>query len=76
MVAAKAVCFLEALQPSFVEYQRQVIANAQVLAQGMMDEGFRVVSGGTDTHVMLVDCFSRAFAAKRLKKLSISPRSR
>src|ERR1700733_2616523 len=58
VIAAKAVCFLEALQPSFIDYQRQVIANAQVLAKGMMDEGFRVVSGGTDTHVMLVDCFS------------------
>ncbi len=46
VVVAKAVCFLEALQPSFIDYQRQVIANAQVLAKGMLDEGFRVVSGG------------------------------
>jgi glycine hydroxymethyltransferase len=68
VVAAKAVCFLEALQPSFVEYQRQVIANAQVLAQGMMDEGFRVVSGGTDTHVMLVDCFSKGVRGKEAEK--------
>src|SRR5205807_2517548 len=45
VVAAKAVCFLEALQPEFVEYQRQVIANAQALASGMQEEGFRVVSG-------------------------------
>ncbi len=45
VIAAKAVCFLEALQPEFVDYQKQVMANAQALAQGMMDEGFRVVSG-------------------------------
>jgi glycine hydroxymethyltransferase len=68
VVAAKAVCFLEALQPSFVEYQKQVIANAQVLAQGMIDEGFRVVSGGTDTHVMLVDCFSKGVRGKEAEK--------
>ncbi|HVW87025.1 MAG TPA: serine hydroxymethyltransferase [Bryobacteraceae bacterium] len=59
VIAAKAVCFLEALQPSFVEYQRQVIANAQTLAAGMQEEGFRVVSGGTDTHLLLVDVFSK-----------------
>jgi glycine hydroxymethyltransferase len=68
IVAAKAVCFLEALQPSFVEYQRQVILNAQILAQGMIDEGFRVVSGGTDTHVMLVDCFSKGVRGKDAEK--------
>jgi glycine hydroxymethyltransferase len=68
VIAAKAVCFLEALQPSFVDYQRQVIANAQVLAKGMMDEGFRVVSGGTDTHVMLVDCFSKGVRGKEAEK--------
>jgi glycine hydroxymethyltransferase len=68
VVAAKAVCFLEALQPSFIDYQRQVIANAQVLAKGMMDEGFRVVSGGTDTHVMLVDCFSKGVRGKEAEK--------
>jgi glycine hydroxymethyltransferase len=68
VIAAKAVCFLEALQPSFIDYQRQVIANAQVLAQGMMDEGFRVVSGGTDTHVMLVDCFSKGVRGKEAEK--------
>ena len=68
VIAAKAVCFLEALQPGFVEYQRQVIANAQVLAQGVMDEGFRVVSGGTDTHVMLVDCFSKGVRGKEAEK--------
>jgi glycine hydroxymethyltransferase len=59
VVAAKAVCFLEAMQPSFIEYQKQVIANAKALADSMMDAGYRVVSGGTDTHLMLVDVFSK-----------------
>jgi glycine hydroxymethyltransferase len=59
VIAAKAVCFLEALQPAFVDYQKQVIANARTLAEGMIEEGFRVVSGGTDTHLMLVDVFSK-----------------
>jgi glycine hydroxymethyltransferase len=64
VVAAKAVCFLEAMKPEFVEYQKQVIANARTLAAGMTDEGFRVVSGGTDTHVMLVDVFSKGVRGK------------
>ena len=64
VMAAKAVCFLEALQPEFIEYQKQVIANARTLAQGMTDEGFRVVSGGTDTHLLLVDVFSKGIRGK------------
>jgi len=64
VIAAKAVCFLEALQPEFVTYQRQVIANAQTLAAGMEREGFRVVSGGTDTHLLLVDVFSKGVRGK------------
>src|ERR1700751_1900558 len=64
VIAAKAVCFLEALQPSFVDYQKQVIANAQTLAAGMQAEGFRVVSGGTDTHLLLVDVFSKGLKGK------------
>ncbi len=64
IIAAKAVCFLEALQPEFVDYQKQVIANAQMLAQTLMDEGFRVVSGGTDTHLLLVDVFSKGLRGK------------
>src|SRR5215468_10460417 len=51
VLAAKAVCFLEALQPEFVDYQKAVVANARALAQSLMDAGFRVVSGGTDTHL-------------------------
>jgi glycine hydroxymethyltransferase len=68
VIAAKAVCFLEAMAPEFIEYQKQVIANAKTLAQGMMDEGYRVVSGGTDTHVMLVDCFSKGVRGKEAEK--------
>ncbi|MDQ6708243.1 MAG: serine hydroxymethyltransferase [Acidobacteriota bacterium] len=64
VIAAKAVCFLEAMKPEFVTYQKQVVANAKALAQGMMDEGYRVVSGGTDTHVMLVDVFSKGVRGK------------
>jgi len=64
VIAAKAVCFLEATQPEFVAYQKQVVANARALAQGMIDEGYRVVSGGTDTHVMLVDVFSKGVRGK------------
>ncbi|HCC58311.1 MAG TPA: serine hydroxymethyltransferase, partial [Solibacterales bacterium] len=64
VIAAKAVSFLEALQPEFIEYQRRVIANAQALAAQMQAEGFRVVSGGTDTHLMLVDVFSQGVRGK------------
>ncbi len=55
VIAAKAVCFLEALQPAFREYQRQVVLNAKALAAGVAKHGFRIVSGGTDNHLMLVD---------------------
>jgi glycine hydroxymethyltransferase len=64
IIAAKAVCFLEAAKPEFAEYQKQVVANAKALAQTLMDQGFRVVSGGTDTHVMLVDVFSKGVRGK------------
>ena len=55
VIAAKAVCFGEALQPEFKAYQQQVIDNAQALAKGLLDRGFNLVSGGTDNHLMLVD---------------------
>ncbi|HEY1583453.1 MAG TPA: serine hydroxymethyltransferase, partial [Chthoniobacterales bacterium] len=55
VIAAKAVCFHEALQPAFKEYQRQVVLNAKALAAGVAKHGFRIVSGGTDNHLMLVD---------------------
>ncbi len=59
VMAAKAVAFREALDPSFKQYAQQVILNAQSLAETLIGEGFRVISGGTDTHVMLVDVFSK-----------------
>ncbi|HXS95223.1 MAG TPA: serine hydroxymethyltransferase [Candidatus Limnocylindrales bacterium] len=68
VVAAKAVCFLEAMQPEFVAYQKQVVANARALAQSLMDEGFRLVSGGTDTHLMLLDVFSKGLRGKEAEK--------
>ena len=68
VIAAKATCFLEALQPDFVEYQKQVIANAQTLAQTLMDAGFRIVSGGTDTHLLLLDVFSKGLRGKEAEK--------
>ena len=55
VIAAKAVCFHEALQPQFRDYQRQVVINAKALAAGMSKHGYRIVSGGTDNHLMLVD---------------------
>ncbi|MEO8660478.1 MAG: serine hydroxymethyltransferase [Bryobacteraceae bacterium] len=64
VVAAKAVCFLEALQPEFATYQTQVVANAKALAAGIAEAGFRVVSGGTDSHVMLVDVFAKGVRGK------------
>jgi len=68
VMAAKAVCLLEAMQPEFVEYQQQVVANARVLAESLMDAGFRVVSGGTDTHLMLVDVFSKGIRGKEAEQ--------
>jgi glycine hydroxymethyltransferase len=68
VVAAKAVCFLEAMQPEFIEYQKRVKANAAALAQSLMDAGFRVVSGGTDTHLMLVDVFSKGVRGKEAEQ--------
>jgi len=59
IMAAKAVAFREALQPDFKQYAAQIVANAKVLAQTLQEEGFRVISGGTDTHLMLVDVFAK-----------------
>jgi glycine hydroxymethyltransferase len=59
VIAAKAVSFLEALSPEFVQYQQQVVKNAKVLAEEMQKRGFRVVSGGTDNHLMLIDVKQR-----------------
>ena len=64
IIAAKAVCFREAALPSFAEYQRQIVANARRLAEAIAAEGFRLVSGGTDNHLMLVDVFSKGITGK------------
>jgi len=68
VVAAKAVCFLEAMRPEFVDYQKRVVANAQALAASLVDAGFRVVSGGTDTHLMLLDVFSKGVRGKEAEQ--------
>jgi len=68
IIAAKAVCFQEAMQPEFRDYARQILANAKVLAQTLADEGFRIISGGTDTHLMLVDVFSKGMLGSEAEK--------
>jgi glycine hydroxymethyltransferase len=68
IIAAKAVAFKEALQPEFKEYQQQVVKNAQALCEGIKEAGFRVVSGGTDNHVFLVDVFSKGIFGKDAEK--------
>ena len=68
VIAAKAVCFQEAMTPEFVIYQKQVLANAATLAETLAAEGYRVVSGGTDTHLMLVDVFSKGVRGKDAEK--------
>ena len=67
VIAAKAVCFKEALEPSFKEYQQQIINNAKALAKGLMDRGVNLVSGGTDNHLMLVDLTSYDLTGKEVE---------
>jgi glycine hydroxymethyltransferase len=64
IIAAKAVCFKEALEPTFAAYQRKIAANAATLAKTIAAHGFRLVSGGTDNHLMLVDVFSKGLTGK------------
>lgn len=64
VIAAKAVCFKEAMEEDFKQYQQQVVRNASTLAQGLKDEGFRLVSGGTDNHLMLIDLTSKGITGK------------
>jgi glycine hydroxymethyltransferase len=64
VIAAKAVAFKEALSPAFKRYQQQVIANARILAQGLLDRGYKIVSGGTDTHLMLVNLTNKGITGK------------
>ena len=68
VIAAKAVSFKEALTPEFKAYQRQVVANAKALADTLTGEGWRLVSGGTDNHLMLIDVFSRGITGKVAEK--------
>ena len=68
IIAAKAVCFREAMQPDFRDYARQVVANAKVLAETLAAEGFRIISGGTDTHLMLVDVFAKGMLGSEAEK--------
>ena len=64
VIAAKAVCLHEAMQPAFKEYQQQIVKNSKALAEGMKRNGFRLVSGGTDNHLMLVDVGGRGLTGK------------
>ncbi len=68
IIAAKAVCFLEASQPSFRDYSRQVVTNAKVMAETLAADGYRIVSGGTDTHLMLVDVFAKGMLGSEAEK--------
>jgi glycine hydroxymethyltransferase len=68
IMAAKAVCFKEAMQPEFKQYQEQIIKNAKALAEGLAQAGYRIVSGGTDNHLLLVDVFSKGITGKDAEK--------
>ena len=69
VIAAKAVCFKEALEPEFKEYQQQIVKNAQALCRGLQDRGIKIVSGGTDNHLMLVDLTPFELTGKAVEKL-------
>jgi glycine hydroxymethyltransferase len=68
IIAAKAVAFKEALQPSFRDYARQIVSNAKAMAETLKSEGFRIISGGTDTHLMLVDVFAKGMLGSDAEK--------
>ncbi len=68
VIAAKAVCFHEAMQPEFKDYQQQILLNAQAVAGALAEKGFRIISGGTDTHLMLVDVFCRKVTGKQAQE--------
>ena len=72
VIAAKALCFKEALTPEFKEYQQQVIMNAKALAEGMEHNGFRLVSSGTDNHLLLVDVQAKGLTGKECRRRSIT----
>ena len=68
VIAAKAVCFKEALSPDFVAYQEQILKNAKALCNGLLERGVKIVSGGTDNHLMLVDLTGTNVSGKELEK--------
>jgi len=68
IIAAKAVCFQEAMRPGFKDYARQIVDNAKVLADTLSAKGFRIISGGTDTHLMLVDVFAQGILGSEAEK--------
>ena len=69
IIAGKAVCFKEALQPEFKEYQQQILKNAQALCKGLQSRDIRIVSGGTDNHLMLVDLTTYDLTGKAVEKM-------
>lgn len=69
IIAAKAVCFKEALQDEFKEYQKQIVKNAKVLSEALIEKGFKLVSGGTDNHLMLLDLRNKEVTGKKAEKL-------
>jgi glycine hydroxymethyltransferase len=69
VIAAKAVALYEALQPEFKEYQKKIIENAKALSEALKEKGFRLVSGGTDNHLMLVDVTSKGLTGKDAEML-------
>ena len=69
VIAAKAVCFKEALSPEFKVYQQQIIDNAQALCRGLMSRDIKIVSGGTDNHLMLIDLTPYGLTGKAIEKL-------
>ena len=74
VIAAKAVCFLEALKPEFKLYQRQIVDNAKALAEALKNEGFQLVSGGTDNHLMTIDLRNKSITGKDAEKILDSVR--
>ena len=68
VIAGKAVCFKEALEPEFAEYQKQIIKNAQALSKGLIGRGVKIISGGTDNHLMLIDLRGEEVTGKELEK--------
>src|SRR5260221_4725600 len=67
-MADKGVCFKEAMQPEFRDYAWKVVGNGKVLAHTLADEGFRIISGGTDTHLMLIDVFAKGMLGSEAEK--------